>query len=90
MGIGLGEDAGLLVTDGNTLEAIGSGLTILVDGRFIDETNIYDVKIEAPVSIEGLNVHVMALGDKYDLQKHLLHLSKTIKIEEDIYPKLKD
>ena len=52
LGIGLCEDAGLPVTDGNTPEAIGSGLTILVDGRFIDETNIYDVEIEAPVSIE--------------------------------------
>jgi cyanophycinase len=90
LGIGLGEDAGLLITGGNTLEAIGSGLTILVDGRFIDETNIYDVEIGAPVSIEGLKVHVMAIGDTYDLQKHELHINKAIKIEEDTFLRLKD
>ena len=33
LGIGLGEDAGLLITDGTLMEAIGSGLTILVNGR---------------------------------------------------------
>lgn len=90
LGIGLGEDAGLLITDGNYLEAIGSGLTILVDGRFIEETSIYDVEIGSPVSIEGLKVHVMSIFDKYDLHKHELHVNKAIKIEEDVYLKLKD
>ena len=33
LGIGLGEDAGLLITEGTMMEAIGSGLTILVNGR---------------------------------------------------------
>jgi cyanophycinase len=85
MGIGLGEDAGLLITEGNILEAIGSGLTILVDGRFINETSIYDVEIGSPVSIDHLRVHVMSIFDKYDLHKHELYINKAIKIEEDIY-----
>jgi cyanophycinase len=33
LGIGLGEDTGLLITNNNEMEAIGSGLVILVDGR---------------------------------------------------------
>ncbi|WP_423146467.1 cyanophycinase [Rubrolithibacter danxiaensis] len=90
LGIGLGEDAGLLITEGNCLEAIGAGLTILVDGRFIEETNIYDVEIGSPVSIENLRVHVMSIFDTYDLQKHELHIKKAVKIEEDVYLKLKD
>jgi len=90
MGIGLGEDAGLLITQGNLLEAIGSGLTILVDGRFINETNIYDVEIGTPVSIDNLKVHVMSIFDKYDIHKHDLMLHKAIKIEEGTYFKFKD
>lgn len=31
IGIGLGEDTGMLVTDGNRMEAIGSGLVIIID-----------------------------------------------------------
>lgn len=90
LGIGLGEDAGLLITEGNCLEAIGSGLTILVDGRFISETSIYEVEIGSPVSIGGLKVHVMSIFDKYDLEKHELSIQKTIKVEEGVFLKVKN
>ncbi len=90
LGIGLGEDAGLLITEGNCLEAIGSGLTILVDGRYINETSIYDVEIGSPVSIDGLRVHVMSLFDKYDLEKHELAIKKALKVEEGVFLKVKD
>lgn len=90
LGIGLGEDAGLLITEGNCLEAIGSGLTILVDGRYINETSIYDVEIGSPVSIDGLRVHVMSLFDKYNLEKHELEIKKALKVEEGVFLKVKD
>ncbi|MEJ6982038.1 cyanophycinase [Pedobacter sp. P351] len=90
LGIGLGEDAGLLITDGVCLEAIGSGLTILVDGRYISQTSIYDVEIGSPVSIDNLKVHVMSIFDKYDLHKHELIINKAIKVEEEVYLKMKD
>jgi cyanophycinase len=90
LGIGLGEDAGLLITEGVTLEAIGSGLTILVDGRYISQTNIYDVEIGSPVSIDNLKVHVMSIFDKYDLHTHELTINKAIKVEEEVYLKMKD
>lgn len=90
LGIGLGEDAGLLITEGDCLEAIGSGLTILVDGRYISDTSIYDVEIGSPVSIDNLKVHVMSIFDKYDLHKHELIINKAIKVEEEVYLKMKD
>ena len=90
LGIGLGEDAGLLITEGNCLEAIGSGLTILVDGRYINETSIYDVEIGSPVSIDGLRVHVMSLFDRYSLEKHELEIKKPIKVEEGVFLQVKD
>ncbi|WP_026897234.1 cyanophycinase [Daejeonella oryzae] len=90
LGIGLGEDAGLLVTDGNCMEAIGSGLTILVDGRYISETSIYDVEMGSPVSIDNLRVHVMSIFDKYDLHLHELKINKTIKVEPGVYLKVRD
>ncbi len=89
LGIGLGEDAGLLITEGNWMEAIGSGLTILVDGRFITETSIYEVEIGSPVSISGLKVHVMSIFDKYDLEKHELSIQKAIKVEEGVFLSVK-
>jgi cyanophycinase len=85
LGIGLGEDTGLLVTDGYMMEAIGSGLIILVDGRNIVATNIYDVEIGSPVSIDNLKVHVMSIFDKYDLAQHRLIIKKTVKVEEGVF-----
>lgn len=67
IGIGLGEDTGLLVTEGNYMEAIGSGLVIIIDGHNIAHSNIADVAYGSPISIENLIVHVMAKGNAYDL-----------------------
>ena len=70
LGIGLGEDTGLLITEGNMMEALGSGLVILVDGRKIADTNLTQVEIGTPISIKNLIVHVMGKRDLYDLRNH--------------------
>ena len=85
LGIGLGEDAGLLITDGTMMEAIGSGLTILVNGRKMAETNIYDVEMGSPVSIKNMRVSVMSIFDKYDLAQNQLNIKKTVKVEEGVF-----
>lgn len=84
LGIGLGEDAGLLITEGTMMEAIGSGLTILVNGRKMAETNIYEVEMGQPVSIRNMRVSVMSIFDKYDLTENQLTIKK-MKMEEGIY-----
>jgi cyanophycinase len=40
----LGEDTGLLITNNNEMEAIGSGLVILVDGRDIKTLTLLKVQ----------------------------------------------
>ena len=77
LGIGLGEDAGLLITNGNNMEAVGSGLIMLVDATQMRHTNMSDVEMGAPVSIDNLIVHVMALGDHYDLKNKKLTIQKS-------------
>ncbi len=85
LGIGLGEDAGLLITEGSMMEAIGSGLTILVNGRKMAETNIYDVEMGSPVSIKNMRVSVMSIFDKYDLLQNQLNIKKIVKVEEGVF-----
>jgi cyanophycinase len=67
LGIGLGEDTGLLITNGKQMEAIGSGLVILVDGREIKDTNLTQVEMGQPISINHLVTHVMSKYDTFDL-----------------------
>jgi len=61
------------------MEAIGSGLVILVDGRSINDTNLTEIELGEPISIEHLVVHVMAKGSLYDLDYHKLTVHKAIK-----------
>lgn len=88
LGVGLGEDTGLFIKNGHEMEAIGSGLVILVDGRSIRDTNITDVAIGTPVSIEHLVVHVMAMNDLFDLENHKMIINKNRKQDHDKYAKI--
>jgi cyanophycinase len=82
LGIGLGEDAGLLITNGFNMEAIGSGLIMLVDAQQMRHTSMSDVEMGAPVSIDNLIVHVMALGDHYDLRVKKLTIHPHVPVAE--------
>ncbi len=65
IGIGLGEDTGMLITDGNKMEAIGSGLVVIIDGHDVLHSNIADIPDGNPVSIENLKVHFCEKGNGY-------------------------
>lgn len=65
IGIGLGEDTGMLITQGNRMEAIGSGLVIIVDGHEIRHSNMADIPEGNPITIENLKVHFCAKGNGY-------------------------
>lgn len=82
LGIGLGEDTGLLIKNGTEMEAVGSGLVILVDGKNIKNTNITDVDMGQPISISNLTVHVMSQFDTYDVKTRelLIHNGPTNQI----------
>ena len=65
IGVGLGEDTGMIIIEGNKMEAIGSGLIVIVDGHEVIHTNIADIPEGNPMSIENLRVHFCARGNGY-------------------------
>ena len=65
IGVGLGEDTGMLITEGNKMEAIGSGLVMIIDGHDILHSNIADIPDGNPISIENLKVHFCEKGNGY-------------------------
>ena len=77
LGIGLGEDTGLLITKGRQMEAIGSGLVILVDGREIKDTNLTEVELGQPISISHLVNHVMSKYDTFDLDTYKMTIKSS-------------
>jgi cyanophycinase len=69
IGIGLGEDTGMLITDSNKMEAIGSGLVVIIDGHDIIHSNFADIPDGNPVSIENLKVHFCEKGNGYMIRE---------------------
>ena len=68
LGIGLGEDTGIIVTDGVNIKVIGSGSVVIIDGKYIEYNNIAQITTGMPISVEGLVVHLMSKGDVYNLE----------------------
>lgn len=77
LGIGLGEDTGLLITHNSRMEAIGSGLVILVDGREIKDTNLTQIEIGKPISINHLVTHVLSKYDTFDITTNKMHINNS-------------
>ena len=69
VGIGLGEDTGLIIKEGNYFEVIGSGCVVMIDGHKIVHSNIADIPEGSPISLENLVVHMMVDGDTYNLNQ---------------------
>ncbi|WP_162426473.1 cyanophycinase [Pontibacter pudoricolor] len=68
IGIGLGEDTGVLITEGDLIETIGSNLVVIVDGHSVNYTNVHDVPEGRPISIEKLVMHVLAKGNVFNIE----------------------
>ena len=86
IGVGLGEDTGMLITEGNKMEAIGSGMVMIIDGHDIAHSNIADIPDSNPISVENLRVHLCALGNGYLLgeRKFVEQMGKVIRKYVDV------
>jgi cyanophycinase len=67
IGLGLGEDTGVVIRQGHLLESIGAGLTVIFDGQHIKYTNISDIQIGEAIAVENVWVHTLAKGHGYNL-----------------------
>lgn len=86
IGIGLGEDTGMLILGGNHMEAIGSGLVIIIDGHEINYSNIADIPDGNPIGIENLKVHFCEKGNGYTVKerKFLVEAAKGALIKKQV------
>ncbi len=65
IGVGLGEDTAMILTKGDDMEVIGSGLNVIIDGHDMLHSNIADIPECNPMSIENLRVHFCTRGNGY-------------------------
>jgi cyanophycinase len=77
IGIGLGEDTGVLITEGNVIETIGSNLVIIMDGHSLQHNNAAAAKKGTALSMENMVLHVLAKGNTYDIQHRKFYADRT-------------
>ena len=75
IGIGLGEDTGVLITGGDVVEAIGSNLVIILDGHHILHNNAAAAKKGTALSVENITMHVLAKGNAYHMGERKFYVS---------------
>jgi len=77
LGIGLGEDTALIISDGNSATCIGSGMVILIDASKLGPSNIKKAKGVTPIVIENLVVSIIAEGYCFLLKERILNKGVT-------------
>jgi cyanophycinase len=67
IGLGLGEDSGVIIRKGHILEAIGNGLVVIFDGQHITYSNISEIEMGEAIAVQNVIVHTLVKGYGYDL-----------------------
>lgn len=67
IGIGLGEDTGVIIREGETVEVIGSGVVVIVVGHQLKYSNIATIRLGQPIAVENMVLHTLVEGHRFDL-----------------------
>ncbi|MGA8853394.1 MAG: cyanophycinase [Christiangramia sp.] len=77
VGIGLAEDTGLVITECNTVEIVGTGMVIIFDPGELEHNTEKFVNKGELMSVTNLKTHILAPGDIFNIEKHqvkILHV----------------
>lgn len=74
LGVGLGEDTGVIIREGNILEIIGSGIVVIFDGSNLAYNQYGKLKNRIPISLANLTVHVLATRDRYNIREKMARI----------------
>jgi cyanophycinase len=67
LGIGLAEDTGMVIKQGNDIKVIGSGMVIIFDGQDITHNKQDLLEPGTPMTLANLRVHVLANSDRFNI-----------------------
>jgi cyanophycinase len=74
LGIGLDEDTAAEIDPAGWLTVLGSGAVTIVDGAELTYSDIHHIPEQAPLTIFGLRMHVLANRYHFDLATRVPHL----------------
>ncbi|PQO23486.1 cyanophycinase [Rhodobacteraceae bacterium WD3A24] len=72
LGVGIGEDAGVILDGGEILEAIGPGHVVIVDSSALSISNVADVEEGEAISVANVVMHALTNGYGYDVRRRVV------------------
>ena len=79
IGVGIGENSGIVLKGDGTAEVIGTGQVIIVDGTEITHSNIMEIESGGSIAVENVRIHSIVCGYGFDFKKRkfLGHLPRS-------------
>jgi len=76
LGLGLGQETGIVVRHGHEAEVFGDGVVMVVDGSHLRDSNLGRIGRGEPVSGQDLRVHLLVCGQRFDLRSRQIKVSE--------------
>jgi cyanophycinase len=74
IGIGLAEDTGLIIKNGESFKVIGSGMVIVLEASQLTHNAHGQLKVGTAMSMSNLTTHILANGDKFTLSGRTIEI----------------
>lgn len=74
LGVGLAEDTGVIIRNGNNFEVIGSGMVIVFDPSNLKHNNEKVLDSGTPMTLTNLTVHILAAGDQFEPKQRMIKI----------------
>ncbi|SIT88425.1 cyanophycinase [Pontibacter indicus] len=71
VGVGLSEETGIIIKEGDKIEVFGTGVVTIIDASKIRFSNTRQVSENEPIAVENLVMHMLVEGYRYCLKEHL-------------------
>ncbi|HEX8351147.1 MAG TPA: cyanophycinase [Hymenobacter sp.] len=68
LGLGLGQETGIIIRGGQEAEVFGDGVVMVVDGKNLQGSNLGQLSRGEPVAGQELRVHLLVSGQRLDLR----------------------
>jgi cyanophycinase len=69
IGVGIGEDSGVLLKGDGLLEVIGLGTVVIIDGSDIAHSNVMNIEPGEPIAVENVRIHSLVNGYGYHFKE---------------------
>jgi cyanophycinase len=84
IGIGLSEETGIIIKEGNLIEVFGPGVVTIIDASKVQFSRVRKAEENEPIAVENLVMHLLIKGYRYCMKEHLFQPVKEQPYQQSI------